>query len=235
MRIATFAALAAFVFPPVALGQTCPEPLASAKRLVLVVADDFTTNKASLQRFERDAPNGAWRMAGGPISALIGLKGMAWSQSFRSLAKRGEPVKYDGDKRIPAGIYKIGRPFGLAASKRANYLQLREGTVCVDDVLSPAYNTIISRAEVGPKVHGENMWRVPDYKQGLVVDYPTQALLRAGSCIFIHVALPGKTGTAGCVALAEAEVIALQDFAEPGAVLAVLPKSALGRVSCLPN
>ena len=53
--------------------------------------------------------------------------------------------------------------------------------------------------------------------------------MRAGSCIFIHLRLPGKTGTAGCVALPEPQLKALQDFSQGGAVLAVLPKQALGR------
>jgi len=111
---------------------------------------------------------------------------------------------------------------------------VHDGTVCVDDPSSANYNTTISRAQVGWKVHGENMWCVPDYRNGLFVEYPTDAKARAGSCIFIHVWLPGKTGTAGCVALPELEVVALQDFAEPGAVLAVLPRHALDRLGgCL--
>ena len=89
---------------------------------------------------------------------------------------------------------------------------------------------------MGEKVHGENMWRVPDYVRGLVVDYPTDARNRAGSCIFIHAWLPGKTGTAGCVAVRAPAVIKLQDFAQGGAVLAVLPKQALDRFKgCLPE
>ena len=84
---------------------------------------------------------------------------------------------------------------------------------CVDDLSSPAYNTITSRAKVGWKVHGENMWRVPEYRRGLLVDYPTDRKARAGSCIFIHLQLPGKTGTSGCVALPEPQLEALQDFA----------------------
>jgi len=32
----------------------------------------------------------------------------------------------------------------------------------------------------------------------------------------------------------EPQVVELQDFAEPGAVLAVLPEQARGRLSCLP-
>ena len=80
-------------------------------------------------------------------------------------------------------------------------MHLTEGITCVDDLKSPAYNTISSRAKIGWKVHGENMWRVQEYARGLLVDYPTNAKARAGSCIFIHVRLPEKTGTAGCVAL----------------------------------
>lgn len=83
--------------------------------------------------------------------------------------------------------------------------------------------------------HGENMWRVPAYRNGLVVDYPTNRNARAGSCIFIHIRLPSATSTAGCVAVPEPQVIELQDFSEPGAVLAVLPDAALNRFrGCLP-
>ncbi|MBV9555473.1 MAG: hypothetical protein JO254_00190 [Pseudolabrys sp.] len=233
MRIVALLAFASLLGSQPALAQSCPEPLASARRLVLVTADNFTTSTATLQRFERNGSQ--WRANGGPVSALIGLKGMAWAQSFRPLAAKGDPVKYEGDKRIPAGIYKTGASFGFKPRAHAGYTQIREGDICVNDAASSDYNKITSRARVGWNVHAENMWRVPDYRNGIFIDYPTDARLRAGSCIFIHVALPGKTGTGGCVALAEPEVAKLQDFVEPGAVLAVLPRSALPRLSaCLP-
>jgi len=221
--------------PVAAFAQSCPPPLASATRLVLVTADGMTTPSARMQRFERAVFGAAWQPAGGPQSALIGRGGMAWAQSFRSLAKPGEPIKVDGDKRAPAGIYRIGNSFGFGASSRPGYLRVQTGTVCVDDAASPAYNTISSRAKVGASVHGENMWRVAAYRHGLLVDYPTDRRARAGSCIFIHIRMPGATGTAGCVAVPEPDVIALQGFAEPGAVLAILPEAARGRLAgCLP-
>ncbi|MCW5692950.1 MAG: hypothetical protein KIT48_11360, partial [Pseudolabrys sp.] len=100
---------------------------------------------------------------------------------------------------------------------------------------SPAYNTITTRARVGWKVGGENMWRVPEYRRGLLVDYPTDRSAKGGSCIFIHIRKPGAPGTAGCVALAEPEVERLQNFSAGGAVLAIVPKPALGRFAgCLP-
>ena len=223
------------LMPAFALAQSCPAPLNGARRLVLVTAESMTTTQAALQLFERAAPDATWRALGEAEPALIGKAGMAWAHAFRALALAGEPVKVDGDKRVPAGVYRIGRPFGLSASRRPGYLHLTPGTVCVDDPASPDYNTITARARVGWKVHGENMWRVPEYRHGLLVDYPTNARAKAGSCIFIHVRLPEAWGTSGCVALPEERVKALQDFAEAGAVLAVLPRAALGRLAgCLP-
>jgi L,D-peptidoglycan transpeptidase YkuD (ErfK/YbiS/YcfS/YnhG family) len=236
MTRATVLALIALIAPQAALAQSCPEPLASARRLVLVAANTMSSTSASVQRFTRAAPNATWQQDGGPATVLIGYNGIGWAQAFRSFARAGEPVKVDGDKRVPAGFYKIGRSFGFSASRRPGYLRIAEGLVCVNDAASPAYNTITSRAKVGWKVHGENMWRVPEYRRGLLVDYPTDAKTRAGSCIFIHTRLPGASGTGGCISLPEPQVAALQDFAQTGAVLAVVPRQALGRFKgCLPE
>jgi L,D-peptidoglycan transpeptidase YkuD (ErfK/YbiS/YcfS/YnhG family) len=222
--------------PQAALAQSCPQPLASARRLVLVTADTLTSTTASVQRFERAAPGAPWQSSGGPATALIGHKGIAWAHAFRAFARKGEPVKVEGDKRAPAGFYKIGSSFGFAASQRPGYKRIAEGMTCIDDLSSPAYNTITTRAEVGSKVHGENMWPVPEYRRGLLVDYPSDRKARAGSCIFIHLQLPGKTGTNGCVALGEPQLEALQDHVQSGAVLAILPRQALDRFKgCLPE
>jgi L,D-peptidoglycan transpeptidase YkuD (ErfK/YbiS/YcfS/YnhG family) len=231
-----FVLIALLLSPLSAWAQSCPDPLAGAHKLVLVTAPDMASTTATLQRFSRANAGAAWKEDGGPVTALIGHNGMGWAHAFRAYAKDGEPIKVDGDKKAPAGFYKIGRPFGLQPARLKGYLRIAEGTVCVDDARSRAYNTITTRAKVGNHVHGENMWRVPDYVRGLVVDYPTDARDRAGSCIFIHAWLPGKTGTAGCVAVRTPTVMKLQDFAQGGAVLAVLPKAALDRFKgCLPE
>ena len=233
MRTAKLVFLVALI-PTAAFAQTCPEPLASAQRLVLVSSDGFTEKSATVQRYERTGSS--WRAVGTAVPALIGHNGMGWAQAFRTLAQRGEPVKAEGDKKAPAGFYKVGASFGFAPSQKSNYLHVKDGTVCVDDAASPAYNTITTRAVVGAAVHGENMWRVPAYRRGLLVDYPSDAKNRAGSCIFVHLRLPDAKGTSGCVALAEPDLIALQEFAEPGAVLAIVPREARRRLAaCLPN
>ena len=220
-----------------ARAQSCPAPLASARRLVLVTAPTMNDMAATMRLYERASAKEAWRALGAPEPATIGRAGMGWSQFFLKLARRGEPLKFEGDKRAPAGIYPIGRSFGVLASSRPNYLQVTPGTICVHDVSSPAYNTIVSRARVGPAVRAENMSRIlPMYRRGLLVNYPTDARRQAGSCIFIHVWRSPTTGTAGCVAVPEPRVEALQDFAADGAVLAILPRGALDRLpGCLPR
>ena len=235
MTRAALLALALLFAPHAALAQSCPAPLSDARKLVLVTADGFSTSAATARLYERSSPAAPWRALGDSEPALIGKSGMAWSYFFRTFSRKGEPLKAEGDKRVPAGIYRIGKSFGTLPPNRADYLHVTDGVTCVDDVTSPAYNTISSRAKVGWKVRGENMWRVPEYRRGLLVDYPTNARAGAGSCIFIHVRLPEKTGTGGCVALPQARVEALQDFSQSGAVLAVLPRHALERFKgCLP-
>jgi D-alanyl-D-alanine dipeptidase len=220
-----------------AFAQSCPAPLANALRLVLVTAPTMNDTIATMRVYERTSPGDVWRLRGLVEPAVIGKSGMAWSPFFKELARKKEPIKVEGDKRAPAGLYTIGRSFGTVASSSPSHLQVTPDTVCVDDPRSPAYNTIASRASLGPKVHGENMSEVlPMYRRGLLVNYPTDAKRKAGSCIFIHVWNSSSTGTAGCVAVPEARVEALQDFAEGGAVLAILPRQALGRLTgCIPQ
>jgi D-alanyl-D-alanine dipeptidase len=236
MRLAVLV-MVFFIAPVAAQAQICPAPLATATRLALVVAPSSTRDSAaSLRQFERASSTAPWREVGGPASALIGKRGIAWAHTFRRFAQAGEPIKVDGDKRTPAGFFAVGHSFGFAARQEPGYFQITDGTVCVDDPASTAYNTITSRAKVGWKVHGENMWRISAYRHGIMVDYPTDRRSRAGSCIFIHLRLPTMTGTNGCVALPERQLRALQDFARGGAVLAIVPKQALSRFSgCLPQ
>ena len=218
----------ALALPHAALAQSCPQPLAvgDETRAGHRRQDDQHHGKPAALR-----ARGAGRAVAavdGPQTALIGYSGIAWAHASARFARDHEPIKVDGDRRVPAGFFTIGRSFGFAASPRPGYLHIVPGTVCVDDPRSPAYNTITTRAKVGWKVHGENMWRIPEYQLGLLVDYPTDAHARAGSCIFIHRWVKGATGTHGCVALPEPQLESLQDFAQSGAVLAVLPRQALG-------
>lgn len=228
--------LALLLAPPAARAQTCPAVIAGATRLALVTAANMHTGAASLRLYRRASPAAPWHPLGAPHAVRLGEYGMAWGAGFQQVARRGEPVKRERDWRTPAGIYRIGAPFGFAASGRPGYVRLRAGeTFCVDDVRSPAYNTITTVAKAG-RVTGERMRGYPQYRHGLFVDYPSTHSKPAGSCIFIHVWNAPSESTAGCIAMPASHVVALQDFAQTGAVLAVLPKRALRRFEgCLPQ
>jgi L,D-peptidoglycan transpeptidase YkuD (ErfK/YbiS/YcfS/YnhG family) len=230
--------IAVLMSPTIAFAQSCPAVLKDATRLVLVTTDTMDSTAATLQLFERATAKDIWRAQAASEPAVVGRAGIAWSTWFRQFARGREPIKIEGDKRAPAGVYSIGRTFGTEPSSRPGHLKVTEDTVCVDDPDSPEYNKITSRSAVGSKVHAENMSKAsPMYRHGLLIDYPTDVAAKAGSCIFIHVWRSPSRGTAGCVALPEERVLALQDFtAEGGAVVAILPRFALGRLhGCLPS
>jgi D-alanyl-D-alanine dipeptidase len=207
--------------------------LDDATRLALVTARHMETSVASMALFTRDNRNAPWQKLGTSHWVRLGRKGTAWGAGFMQHARQGEPLKRERDWRTPAGIYKIGTPFGFGPSERPGYLRVKAGeTFCVDDVRSPAYNTITTIAKAG-RVTGERMRNFPNYRHGLVVEYPSTYQKPAGSCIFVH--LSSGDSTAGCIAMAESRMIALQDFAEHGAVIAVLPRGAFDRFrGCLP-
>jgi L,D-peptidoglycan transpeptidase YkuD (ErfK/YbiS/YcfS/YnhG family) len=217
--------------------QSCPAPIADARRLVLVTAKAMNEPAAEMQLYQRASAAEPWRALGPSEPVMLGRGGIGWSHFFRRYARAGEPIKVEGDKRAPAGFYRVGRSFGTVPSPRPGHIQVTDDTVCVYEPSSPHYNRIVSRKIAGPDVRVENMSRMlPMYRRGLVVDYPTDGRSQAGSCIFIHVWKTPTTGTAGCVAMPEPRVEALQDFSTGGAVLAILPQQALGRfATCLPK
>ena len=232
--LATFAFL---VLSSAVQAQTCPAVVQNATRLALVTANGMQTSSASLALYTREKPGAPWRQAAAAGPVRLGQFGLAWGPGFAHLARDGEPRKRESDWRTPAGIYRIGAAFGFAPSSRARYVRVRQDeTVCVDDLKSRAYNTITTAARVGPAVHVERMWTYPEYRHGLFIDYPSSHAHPADSCIFIHIwTRPGEP-TAGCVGMPEARVVALQNFAEAGAVIAVFPRETLARFAgCLPD
>ena len=218
------------------MSYPCPISQSDTVGLILVTATNMNTPIASVQLFQRETEHAPWHAVNASEPAVLGHSGMAWGADFHGIALRGEPLKTEGDMRSPGGIYRVGRSFGFAASSRPAYLQLLpRKTVCVDDSSSPAYNTITTRAAIGSNVHTEDM-SGNLYRRGLVIDYPTDAAAKSGSCIFIHVWRAAERGTSGCVGLPEPRVASLQDFSERPTAVAILPHGAMGRFAdCLPE
>jgi L,D-peptidoglycan transpeptidase YkuD (ErfK/YbiS/YcfS/YnhG family) len=137
-----FAATTMLVSSPV-YADTCPEPIAEASRLVLVTTRSMDTQLATMQLFKRQTANKSWKRISAAEPAVVGKAGLGWGYSVLDFKEREEPEKVEGDKRTPAGFFRIGASFGFAPSRRPGYLELKAGeTVCVEDPSSPFYNTI---------------------------------------------------------------------------------------------
>lgn len=210
----------------------CPGVLDTARRLLVVTTPDMTAPTGTGQLWKR-APGADWQPVGGPVSMTVGRNGLGWSHDQTALARGAEPVKREGDGRTPAGIFAAGDAFGTGPSllPKGHRRTLTKGTACVDDVRSPAYNTITVKP-LGNGISHEKMWTIPQYRQGLVIRNATSAAKRGGSCIFLHIwKAPGKP-TSGCIAAQESHVEAVQLLFDglPSAV-AILPRNGAARLA----
>jgi L,D-peptidoglycan transpeptidase YkuD (ErfK/YbiS/YcfS/YnhG family) len=220
---------------PAAAEPACPEPLAKADKLILVLSAGFDSLNANIRLFEKDKTS-AWKAVGAARPAVLGKNGLAWSWRFSRHAAGGEPVKTEGDRRTPAGFFTLGEPFGFAADEAVGQVQLKAGEhYCVDDPASAHYNTVVPKATAG-RAHGEDMAAVAIYRRGLFIDYPTNREAKGGSCIFVHVWRGSTSGTAGCIAMGERDVEMLQHWSQPRmTAIAILAEDALSRFrGCLP-
>ncbi len=215
-----------------------PEPEAAipsdARRLVVVATDGFDSNDAQIATFVRETGEASWRQVGSSEPARVGRAGVGWGYTFRNFARADEPLKREGDKRAPAGLFRLGATFGDGLGAGAGHMQLTDGQhFCVDDTASESYSEIVPLDTVSEGTSGEKMWAIDLYRRGIVVDYPTSREAKSGSCIFIHVWRTPDTPTAGCVAASEETVKRLQDWtqvAEGGVYLAIVPQGAAARL-----
>lgn len=193
-----------------------------------------------LRRYVRAAADQPWRADGAAVPAVVGRKGMAWGHDFRGLRHVGEPLKAEGDGRSPAGVFRLGRRFGLEPGSGADFLRLDDSTLCIDDPRSRHYNRIVDGRRVARDWRSaERMGAIRYYRRGLEVLYPSSADRRAGSCIFIHEWEGAGQGTAGCVAAAPPvleELHRLEPNPARPPVLVMLPEPRLRALgACWPE
>ncbi|MGF1622807.1 MAG: L,D-transpeptidase family protein [Rhodomicrobiaceae bacterium] len=224
---------------PVHAASDCPADIARADQLILVLAESMDARTANVRYYERgDGKDKAWRQTAKTKPAMLGKSGLGWSWAHEALAAKDEPVKTEGDGRTPGGFFTVGGAFGSNAGSVPNYTTLSAGEhYCVDDPASPHYNTVTTKAKAGKGVSGEEMARIGLYRQGLFLNYPTNAGRKGGSCIFVHVWRAPNKPTVGCVALAEADVKDMQRWSAKAATLmAILPARAWEKLrGCLPD
>lgn len=198
--------------PPSARGESLVASLArcglvsvEVSQVLLVTAHVSSSVEVSVIPFEKHG--GRWIQAMPPMPGVIGKNGFALA---------GE--KQEGDGRTPSGIYRLERAFGDRAESptRLDYRQATADDLWVDDVNSPDYNRRVQRGETSA-VSFEEMRRPDDlYRYGIVVEYNTDPVVPGkGSAIFFHLWKGEGVPTAGCVALAEPDLLRILGWLDP--------------------
>ena len=196
---------------------------ANARQLVVVSTRGWSETSGTLRRFERSHARDPWRAVGPAISVKVGHAGMAWGLGLHTNPPDG-PRKIEGDKKAPAGVFRLTAAFGTGAKPEGvtlPYIRLVPGIEAVDDPASRYYNQIVDRARIAhPDWHSsEKMDAVgEEYRVGIVVDHNAQATPGAGSCIFLHVWRHPFHATSGCTAMTLKSVAELQRWLKPNAI-----------------
>ena len=203
--------------PHVSSAQRGVSPLALSRQLLLVVAPDWGSSSAQLQRFARTHADGDWRQVGAPLAVGLGKSGLGWGLGLHEAVVGTGPVKREGDGRAPAGIFAITALFGdaapdapLARGAKLPYRWASHDLKCIDDPASEHYNRIVdqSRLEQRDWTTCEDMRRDDQcYALGAVVAHNSESpVAGAGSCIFLHVWKREGVPTAGCTAMSLADM-----------------------------
>jgi L,D-peptidoglycan transpeptidase YkuD (ErfK/YbiS/YcfS/YnhG family) len=221
-----------------AIATYCPRPLHRATRLIIITVPDMTSVKATLHTFERRTPaDAAWQRSGPPETAVVGSNGIGWADNFSYLGKKDEPIKREGDKRTPAGIFRVAGPFGFEASSLNGYTRLSRGnSFCVEDPSSRLYGKIVGKRIAALVKRSEDMSADPSLKSGMIVDYPARRGAKAGSCIFLQVWSGDAVGTDARVGMPDDRLMVLQKWSAQGfTAIAIVSEDAAPRFkSCLP-
>jgi D-alanyl-D-alanine dipeptidase len=196
------------------------ELLADCRQCLVVTTDSWSSQTGTMFLYERDAGS-PWHQIRSKISVVVGKTGLAWGRGLFPTEPMPGPVKREGDNKAPAGVFQLGPVFGYASETpptKMPYLALTKTIVGVDDPQSEHYNTLVDQSKIqAPDWRtSEKMRRDDDlYKWGVVVNHNMPAHPAAGSCIFLHVWRNSATGTAGCTAMSEQDLLRVIGWLDP--------------------
>jgi D-alanyl-D-alanine dipeptidase len=202
-----------------------PGPLADAGQLIVGVTPDWDSADVELRLYERDAA-GVWQPVGNAWPGTVGAAGIAWGRGLHgegAPVDRAGPVKVEGDKRAPAGIFTVMTAYGYAEANvqgaKIPYDEVTPSWRCVDDSSSPYYNKVFNadgRDETWKSA--EHMRRTDDqYEWVIEIGHNQAATPMGGSCIFFHVWSGAGNPTVGCTAMTKPTIETLLAELDPAA------------------
>jgi hypothetical protein len=236
--VMTFGALVTLAHAqPIALTKT-----ARARRLIVVVTDDWTATRGELLRYTRGDRGTPWRQRGRVVPVVVGQTGLGWGVGLVPRPRGPEldgPDKQEGDGRAPAGLFALGEVTGDdAAAPAGTTLRYRHATPalrCVDDPAAPdAYNRLVDAPKSGapPWASDERMRRADGlYRFTVFVRHNDARTPGRGSCVLLHVWRGADVPTVGCTAMALPALRTLIGWAEPTTLLVQLPRPVYQRLA----
>lgn len=220
------------------------DPLRGAQQLVLVTTDGWDDTQGMARRFERPDDAAPWtEVASFPVS--IGRHGSAWGTGLHAAADVDDgPRKRESDGRSPAGVFALGTAFGYADAVASGlpYQAMTRDDWCMDVPASPYYNRIVDARQVGAAAVAGSSEPMrldlhrngnPSYRLGFVIEHNPGNVPQGGSCIFAHLwRAPGEP-TAGCTAMADADMEAMLEWldADKTPRFVLLPRAQYARLA----
>jgi L,D-peptidoglycan transpeptidase YkuD (ErfK/YbiS/YcfS/YnhG family) len=200
--------------------------LCASQQIILVVSNDFNSSTANMECFEDD------KTVCSNIQVNLGKNGLGWGiGEYKLPQKKDDPIKKEGDKKAPAGIFKLTTIFGYEKKQNFHmpYIFSSKNLICVDDIDSKYYNQIIHMPQKTPKSF-EKMKRDDElYKIGIVVAHNKKGIKKRGSCIFIHIQRDKKTPTVGCTSMSYKNLKDIVEWLDirKNPILIQIPKSSV--------
>lgn len=184
------------------------------RQAIVGVAKDWDSSHASLTLYEKRGKS--WETAMATWQARLGKNGLAWGRGLHPTIKSSAPGKVEGDRRAPAGIFKIGGAYGYASKtarlEKLPYRQITERDLWIEDPLSPHYNRHLviendpstgwqQKAQMRQNDHAHSLKLYIGHNDAMLGGKPEPG---KGSAIFFHIWRDdGKKPTAGCTTMPE--------------------------------
>jgi L,D-peptidoglycan transpeptidase YkuD (ErfK/YbiS/YcfS/YnhG family) len=188
---------------------------ADCRQLLVAIAPDWNSQTGNLQRYERDSAGAAWRAVGTPVPVLFGREGLAWGSGVEGQNEPGRK-KAERDRRVPAGIFAIGKIYTSDASLPAGadypFHRVTDADVWSDDPTNPAYNRHAVYAEPASRPAWFQKQKMkphdPVYRWLIEIRHNSDPIVAgAGSAIFFHIRRGETKPSSGCTTMREADIV----------------------------
>ncbi|WP_461207476.1 peptidoglycan-binding protein [Clostridium sp. DL1XJH146] len=178
----------------------------NSEQVLVVLADSYGTLQSTYTAYEKVSGN--WKVVYSGKS-VVGKNGFNDNRT-------------QGDKTTPTGKYGFPFMFGTASNPgvKFTYKVATTGDYWASNTILEEYNIWLHYDGDDPverMYDFESLWKQPLYKYAAVIDfnYYGNKQLGKGSGIFLHLWRQGTSGTAGCVAMSETDLLQVMKWMDP--------------------